>query len=146
MFRGISNEKFDKYFRDEEDCLKYLPELKWEAGYKCRKCGCKLWWPGRKGFDRRCQNWGYNESPMAGTLLHKIKFSLVKAFRICFVLSVRKKGMSSCGLSRAFDIQQKTAWYFKRKVLQAMKSSESYPIVGRIEVDEFVIGQKEQGN
>jgi len=27
-----------------------------------------------------------------------------------------------------------------------MKSSEKYPIAGRIEVDEFIVGQKEQGN
>lgn len=54
--------------------------------------------------------------------------------------------MSSCELSRVFDVEQKTAWYFKMKVQEAMKSSEKYPIAGRIEVDEFVVGQKKQGN
>lgn len=146
MFKGISNEAFDKYFRDEEDCLRYLSELKWKEGYKCRRCGYELWWRGKKTFDRRCRRCGYNESPTAGTLFHKLKFGLLKAFRICFILSVRKKGMSSCELSRAFDVEQKTAWYFKMKVQEAMKSSEKYPIVGRIEVDEFVVGQKEQGH
>lgn len=146
MFKGISNEKFNKYFKDEDDCLRYLSELKWKEGYKCKACGCKKWWAGRRWFDRRCQRCGYNESPTAGTLFHKLKFGLLKAFRICFELSVRKKGMSSCELSRAFGLQQKTAWYFKRKVQQAMKSSEQYPIAGRVEMDEFVVGGKEQGN
>lgn len=146
MFRGISNEKFDRYFKDENDCLRYLSELKWQKGYECKKCGCRRWWSGRRWFDRRCQRCGYNESPTAGTLFHKLKFSLAKAFRICFELSVRKKGMSSCELGRAFGLQQKTAWYFKRKVQEAMKSSEKYPIKGRIEVDEFAIGGKEKGN
>lgn len=146
MFKGISNEKFDKYFKDEEDCLQYLSALKWKAGYKCKKCGCEKWWIGRKWYYRRCQQCGYDESATAGTLFHKLKFSMLKAFKICFELSVRKKGMSSCELSRAFDLQQKTAWYFKRKVQQAMKSSEKYPIVGSLEVDEFVVGGKEQGN
>lgn len=146
MFKGITKEAFDQYFRDEKDCLKYLAELKWGKGYVCRKCGCKRWWHGRKGYDRRCQQCSYNESPTSGTLFHKLKFSLLKAFGICFILSVRKKGMSSCELARAFGIRQQSAWYFKRKVHQAMKSSEKYPITGRIEVDEFVVGQKETGN
>lgn len=146
MFKGITNEAFDQYFRDEEDCLKYLAELKWKEGYVCRKCGCSRWWRGSKAYDRRCQQCGYNETPTAGTLFHKLKFNILKAFRICFILSVRKKGMSSCELSRAFGIRQQTAWYFKSKVQQAMKSSEKYPIVGRVEVDEFVVGGKEQGN
>lgn len=146
MFKGIANEAFDQYFKTEEDCLKYLADIKWKEGYQCKRCGCELWWHGRKGYDRRCQECGYNESPTSGTLFHKLKFSILKAFRICFILSVRKKGMSSCELARAFGIRQQTAWYFKRKVQQAMKSSERYPITGRIEVDEFVVGQKEQGN
>src|SRR5699024_6600388 len=116
------NEKFDKYFRDEEDCLRYLSELKWQDGYKCKRCGSELWWRGRKKFDRRCQRCEYNESVTAGTLFHKLKFGLRKAFKICFELSVRKKGMSSCEIGRAFDIQQKTAWYFKVKVQRAMRS------------------------
>ncbi len=93
--------------KNKEDCLKDLAELKWKEGYKCKRCGSELWWPGRKRFYRRCQRCGYDESPTAGTLFHKLKFGLLKAFRICFILSVRKKGMSSCELSRAFDIQHR---------------------------------------
>lgn len=146
MFKGISNESFEKYFKEEEDCFRYLSELKWDAGYKCSKCGHALWWKGRKGFDRRCQRCNHNESPTSGTLFHALKFGLLKAFRICFDLSVRKKGLSSCEIGRTYGIQQKTAWYFKRNVQKAMRSSEQYPITGRIEVDEFVVGGKEQGH
>jgi hypothetical protein len=54
--------------------------------------------------------------------------------------------MSSCELSREYGIRQTTAWYFKRKIQQAMKSSGKYPLQGQVEVDEFVVEQKESGN
>ena len=145
MFKGITNDQFNQYFQSEEDCLEYLAQLKWAIGYQCQKCGNASWWKGRLPHDRRCQVCGYNESPTAGTLFHQLKFNLLKAFQICFKLSVRKKGMSSCELSREYGIRQTTAWYFKRKVQQAMKSSGKYLIQGRVEVDEFTVGQKEEG-
>ena len=126
MFRGITNEAFRQYFQIDEDCLKYLAELKWKAGYRCRRCGCEQWWKGRMYFDRRCQRCGYNESPTSGTLFHKLKISLLTAFEMCYLLTVRKKGMSSCELGRCFGIQQKSAWYFKCMVQEAMKSSGKF--------------------
>ncbi len=146
MHKGISDDQFNQYFQDEEHCLKYLASLKWDNGYICKKCGSEKWWKGRLAYDRRCQKCGYNESPTAGTLFHKLKFNLLTAFKICFKISVRKKGMSSCELSREYGIRQTTAWYFKRKIQQAMKSSGKYPLQDQVEVDEFVVGQKESGN
>jgi hypothetical protein len=58
---------------------------------------------------------------------------------------MKKKGMSSAELSRELDLRQKTCWLFKRKVQEAMKSSEQQPLTGRVDVDEFVIGQAEEG-
>ncbi|WP_336517915.1 transposase [Pollutibacter soli] len=48
---------------------------------------------------------------------------MIKAFGIAFIISVRKKGMSTLELSTTFTINQKTAWLFKRKIQEAVKSS-----------------------
>jgi hypothetical protein len=53
--------------------------------------------------------------------------------------------MSTVELSKELDLQQKTCWLFKRKIQEAMKSSEQQPLTGKVEVDEFVIGQAEEG-
>jgi len=42
-------------------------------------------------------------------------------------------------------LRQKTCWLFKRKVQEAMKSREQQPLTGKVDVDEFVIGQTEKG-
>ena len=67
---------------------------------------------------------------------------MLKAFEIAFRVTVRKKGMSSCELSKEVGCNQKSAWLFKAKLQEAMKSSEQYPLEGKVGVgvDEFAIG------
>lgn len=36
---GMNSIKFNRYFKTEEDCLKYIADIKWEHGYECRNCG-----------------------------------------------------------------------------------------------------------
>jgi hypothetical protein len=38
-----------------------------------------------------------------------------------------------------------TAWQFKRKIQQAMASSQQYKLEGVVHVDEFLIGEYEKG-
>jgi hypothetical protein len=145
MFKGISIIEFSERFQTDEDCKDYLAELKWGKGYKCIKCNHTGYVKGKKEGHRRCQKCGYEESFTSGTLFHKVKFPLLKAFHICFRVCVRKKGMSSVELSKELQLQQKTCWLFKRKIQEAMQSSTQQPLMGDVDVDEFVIGQAEEG-
>ncbi len=143
---GVNSIVFYKRFPDEESCYNYLEEIKWEEGYVCKKCGHTNYCSGRKPYSRRCTTCcKYDESPTAGTMFDKCKFSLHLAFHIVFKLSTRKKGMSSPELSHEFDLRQMTCWEFKRKVQQAMRSSMRYPLTGTVHVDEFLIGEYEEG-
>jgi transposase-like protein len=62
-----------------------------------------------------------------------------------FKISTKKKGMSSLELSEEFEIRQKTVWQFKLKIQQAMASSKQIPLKGVVHVDEFLIGEYEEG-
>lgn len=53
--------------------------------------------------------------------------------------------MSSPKLFHEFDLRQMTCWKFKRKVKQAMRSSMRYTLTGTVHVDEFLIGEYEEG-
>ena len=44
-----------------------------------------------------------------------------------------------------YGVTEKTARLFMHKVRESMKSSEDYPMKGKVEVDEFVVGGKEKG-
>jgi len=145
-FAGVNSIKFNRHFKEDSDCYKYLAAIKWgDKDYNCKRCGQKKYCIGKKPFSRRCIKCRYDESPTAGTMFDKCKFSLLVAFHIAFKISTKKKGMSSLELSREFELRQMTCWEFKWKIQQAMQSSKKYPLEGEVHVDEFFIGGPEEG-
>ena len=78
--------------------MKYLLEVKWEDGYKRIKFGNDDFNTGNKPIYWRCQNCRYDESVTANAIFHKCKMGLQKAFEELFLMSVNKKGISSCAL------------------------------------------------
>ena len=143
-FAGVNSITFHQRFKTEADCLEYLSLLKWEQGYKCKRCNNLTYCSGKRLFNRRCTKCRYDESPTAGTMFDKVKFSILKAFHIVFKIATKKKGMSSMELGNEFELRQKTCWQFKWKLQQAMQSSLQYPLTGVVHVDEFWVGEAEE--
>lgn len=145
IFRGVNSIKFNQRFKDDKDCLEYLSEIKWLNGYNCKRCNNDKFGNGKNSHNRRCTKCRYDESPTAGTMFEKLKFSILIAFHIVFKISTKKKGMSSIELSNEFELRQMTCWAFKQKLQYVMKSSLKIPLTGVVHVDEFVIGGPEEG-
>lgn len=137
--------EFRKQFDSDAACLAYLANQKWGNGYSCRKCNHPEYKKGDMHIDRRCKKCGYNESPTSNTLFHSIKMPLTIAFEMLFRISVNKKGISSIALSREYGVNQKTAYHFRQKVQDGMKSSGKHPLTGIVHVDEFVYGGQDEG-
>jgi hypothetical protein len=144
-FAGVNSIKFHKSFIDDSICYGYLSSIKWPSEtFVCTKCKHSKFCLGKQPFSRRCVKCRYDESPTAGTMFDKCKFSLLIAFHITFKISTKKKGMSSKELSNEFELRQPTCWEFKWKIQQAMQSSKLYPLTGIVHVDEFFIGGPEE--
>ena len=143
-FVGVNSIKFNQQFKNDLDCYEYLSSIKWvDETFECKKCKYTKYCAGKKPFSRRCIKCRYDESPTAGTMFDKCKFSLLIAFHIAFKISSKKKGMSSLELSHEFELRQPTCWEFKWKVQQAMQSSKQHPLLGEVHVDEFFLGGPE---
>ncbi len=143
-FAGVNSIMFHQRFKTDDDCLEYLSGVKWENGFRCKRCNNDKYCVGKKPFNRRCTKCRYEESPTSGTMFDKVKFPILKAFHIAFKISTKKKGMSSIELSNEFGLRQKTCWEFKWKLQQAMASSLQYPLTGTVHVDECYIGGPEE--
>ena len=146
-FEGVNSIEFHKYFETDDDCYRYLSAVKWglENPYSCKKCSHTKYGKGKKPYSRRCAKCNYDESPTAGTMFDKLKFSILLAFHICFKISTKKRGMSSLELSEEFGLRQMTVWQFKWKIQQAMASSQTHKLSGTVHIDEFLIGEYEEG-
>jgi predicted RNA-binding Zn-ribbon protein involved in translation (DUF1610 family) len=145
MFESLTIFEFQERFPDDKSCMDYLSDLQWAEGFVCPKCGNTRYCAGHKEHIRQCTKCNYLMSPTSGTLFHKVKFSLLKAFYIVYYVSTNKKGISSTELSRKLGLRQKTCWLFKQKAMRAMKSSGNNKMKGKVEVDETVVGGQEEG-
>jgi len=144
-FKSIKKRDFYTQFTTDEDCLEYLATIKWAEGYRCRKCNHGNYMTGKRSFSRRCKSCKYDESATAHTLFHKIKFSLLLAFEITFLVTTQKNAVSSLALSEELELHYETVLNFRRKLQKAMESSLSNPLEGKVEVDEFAVGGHDEG-
>ena len=129
IFKGENLIEFTERFKTDEDCKNYLADLKWSAGYVCRKCKhdkSSI----RKDFSRCCTRCKDVETPTANTLFHKVKFGIRKAFMIAFEMTASTKGMSDSQLAKRYGISRPTAWLFTKKIRIAMQSSQRIEMKG----------------
>jgi len=144
IFQGQNLLEFADRFKTDEECIEYLAHFKWNDGFTCLKCG-HTGSQARKNHSRTCNICSHTESATANTLFHKVKFGVRKAFFICFEMATTTKSLSASYVAERFSVTEKTARLFMHKVRVAMKSSGKHPIKGKVHVDEFVIGGKEEG-
>jgi len=145
ILKEIDRQTFKDRFADKPSCYVFLSELKWKDGYNCKRCDSTDYIKGKQPSSRRCRSCGYDESTTSGTLFHKLKFGIDKAFEMLYEIVTSKKGANSIWLAEHFSVNQKTAWLFRQKVQIAMKSSEQYPLENEVHVDEFEIGTPQKG-
>lgn len=146
QFKGTNLIDFIDRFPNDEKCKEYLAQIKWAEGFECDKCKhTQFWMKKNDPYVRVCKGCRHINSTTAGTLFHKVKFGLRKAFLILFEMAATTKGCSSPVLARRYGINQKSAWLFMTKARKAMTSSGSHPLTGSCEVDEILIGGKREG-
>lgn len=142
-FEGQNIIEFTERFKTDNDCRKYLASIKWASGFKCSKCGHDKHTIRKANYARDCNRCHHVESPTAGTMFHKVKFGVRKAFMIAFEMTATTKSLSAMQIGKRYGISRKTAWLFMHKVRNAMQSSEKYPVEGDVQIDEFVVGGHE---
>jgi len=145
ILKELDRQSFKERFTCKQDCYEFLAELKWKDGYTCTRCNESVYIKGKQPASRRCSKCGYDESTTTGTLFHKLKFGIDKAFEMLYEIVTTKKGANSIWLAEHFGVNQKTSWLFRQKVQMAMKSSEQYPLENEVHVDEFEIGTPQAG-
>lgn len=121
LSRDVDFEEFSLMYPDDDSCLRFLAEIKWQRGYECSKCGHNNYSEGRSPYSRRCTKCGYDESVTAYTLLQNTRLPINKAFYMIFLVYASKGNISSHKLSAILNIRQSTCWAYSSKIKKAMK-------------------------
>lgn len=123
--KKLDFEEFKRIFPDKLACYRYLERIKWEKGFKCRKCENDKFFDGLKKFSRRCTRCGYNESITAYTIFHGIKFPIEKAFYITYLVISGSTSETLDQISSMLSLRVNTIWNFKNKILNLNKKPEA---------------------
>ncbi|MBE0650411.1 MAG: transposase [Bacteroidales bacterium] len=111
----IEIERFSKRFANDESCLKFLEQIKWEEGFVCPNCGHTNYCKGATSHSRRCTRCKKDISPMANTLFHRCRIPLTVAFKMAY-LTCKFPDISSYALNKEFNVRRMTCYNFQRKV------------------------------
>jgi hypothetical protein len=121
LSKEVDFEEFSAIYPDDESCLRFMADLKWQGEFSCRKCARHHYCEGRSSFSRRCSKCGYEESVTAYTLLQNTRLPINKAFYLIFLVYSSKGNISSRKLAEVLNIRQSTCWSYSAKVKKAMK-------------------------
>ena len=137
---------FQRFFQNEEACLKYLIESRWPNGFLCPHCGFDAYyWKGpRRLF--QCKRCGVQTSVTAGTVMHRSKIPLWMWFQAAWLVTTVTPGMSAVQFARQMGIgSYKTAFHMLHKLRAAMVKEGRELLHGAIEADETYVGGPKPG-
>jgi transposase-like protein len=137
------------YFRNfstDEDCRRYLVNKFWKNGPVCPYCKneAKIYaYKSRPIY--KCSVCHNQFSVTTGTIFANSRLPLHKLFLAYYLISINKKGISSCALGRSLGISQKSAWYLAQKIRSSFKRIAKGKLRNTVEVDETYVGGRKHG-
>lgn len=133
---------FLKRFSSDENCRRYLAQVRWGNRFSCPSCAHPTAWRRRNGT-LRCANCRRDISVTAGTLFQDSHIPLTIWFQALWCVVSQKQGVSALGVARALGIKrQKTGWQLLRKIRRGMVRPNRDRLSGLVEIDEILIGGK----
>lgn len=138
--------QFYDHFKDDATCLRYYEQLRWNGNVICPKCGKDHAWKTKAGWkcsNRKCMR---NFTAKVGTVMENSKIPFRYWFITIFMVTTRKKGISSRQLAEDLEITVKSAWFLIHRVREMMRD-KSPVMLGTdkaVEVDETFFYGKEK--
>ena len=127
---------------DEQSCIDYLEKLRWNYNVVSPfDSDSKVYKLANNRY--RCKNTGNNFNVRSKTIFSGSRISLRKWFIAMWLVTVNKKGISSCQLARDIKVTQKTAWFMLQRIRLCYEClEEKEKLDGEVELDETFVGDK----
>lgn len=143
----ISLFQFFKMFPDEDTARKYYEKERWPNGVHCPHCDSKesvRVMKSQKPQPYHCKDCRKYFSVRVGTVMEASRIPLQKWLMATYLMTVARKGISSCQLAREMEITQKSAYFLLNRIREAWNTGAEVMLSGSVEVDEAYFGGKEK--
>ncbi len=139
-----NEEEFLVRFGTEDNCRRYLFDLRWPEGFVCPVCSGRTARVNKKNFIV-CTGCQAQISLTSGTILHGTKKRLALWFRAIWWICTHQKGGSARELQQYLGLgSYQTAWVWFQKLRRAMSLSEGKSCGGRVEMGQGMICDRER--
>ncbi len=140
----ISVVEIMRIFPDNDACIKWLEEVRWENKPTCPHCGEqeKVSQPKSKPHTYWCKPCRKNFTVTTGTILHSTKTPLPNWVYAIYTVMTARKSVSAMQMSKEIGVQYRTAWYMLHRIREACANGE-FRLANTVEIDEAYIGGKE---
>lgn len=130
------------HFKDQETCISFLEDQRWNGKPICPHCGSKKTYKTTRGH--KCGNSEcYKKFTVTvGTVFESSKIKLNIWFAAIYLATAHKKGISSLQLHRDLGVTQKTAWFMLHRIREMLRQKQSIILTGETQVDETFVGGK----
>lgn len=142
----ISLFQFFKTFPNEAAANEFFEAARWPDGVRCPHCDKKETVSvvkSGKPQPYHCKECRKYFSVKVGSVMQASAIPLRTWLVAVYLMTVSRKGVSSCQLARQLDIQQRTAWFLLSRIRLAW-STHDFMLTGSIEIDESFFGGKEK--
>ncbi len=136
-------------FNDADKAREWLEARLWPDGPICPHCGTVDEATLMKGKTTRpglyqCNACREPFTVTVGTLYERSKIALHIWLKATYLLMASKKGISKNQMSRMLGVSQKSAWFLRHRIREALKGDNALlgSTGGPVEVDETFIGRK----
>lgn len=135
--------EFNQLYPDDDACLDKIFNDEYCDTSTCSHCNKAFKY--YKVKDRKvyaCQWCGHQIAPLAGTIFHKSRTSLLNWFYVFFLFAKSKNGVAAKEVERQIGVTYKCAWRMCKQIRSLM--AENNILCNTIEVDETYVGGKEK--
>jgi transposase-like protein len=118
---------FGQRFSTEEDCLKFLEEVRWPNGVICPHCSStNVPYRYRDGKHFKCSEKQCHKqfTATSNTIFADTHIPLAKWLLAIYLLASRQEGTSSVQLARDLKVTQKSAWLMLQGIRTAMNDNQ----------------------
>lgn len=128
-------------FPDEQSCIDYFEKIRWNNNIVSPfDSTSKVYKLSNNRY--RCKNTDNNFTVKTKTIFSGSRISLRKWFVAMWLVTVNKKGISSCQLARDIKVTQKTAWFMLQRIRLCYEHMNDGKLKGEVELDETFVGGK----
>jgi len=127
-------------FATEDQCRRYVWQLRYPSGFVCPKCGGNKAWSIRETLFE-CSTCKLQLSITSGTIFQDTRKPLKMWFAAIWWVTTQKTGASAMNLQQVLGLKSyTTAWTWLHKIRTAMVDPNRKKLSGRVEVDETYVG------